>query len=224
MRLKKTRNNPPASNAKSLRGLYVITDQAGLRAADFLPRVEAAIRGGARMVQYRNKDADDDNSKRQASALVQLCSDYNVPVIINDAIPWAKDTGAAGVHLGRDDISIAQARARLGDSAIIGVSCYNQLDRALTAAAAGADYVAFGSFYPSKTKPHAVPAPLDLLRLAKKKLPIPIAAIGGITPENGAALLAAGADMLAVIDAVLGQADPEQAAQGFAKLFTSNLE
>ena len=204
-----------------MQGLYVITDQTGLRAANFLQRVEAALLGGARFVQYRNKNGDDDTRRLQASALVRFCSGYDVPVIINDYTQLAHETGAAGVHLGRDDTDVAAARALLGQSAIIGVSCYNELDRALRAQAAGADYVAFGSFYPSVTKPHAVRAHLDLLRLAKNKLHIPIAAIGGITPENGAALIAAGADILAVIDAVFGQTDPMRAAQGFVKLFAS---
>ncbi|HLQ26711.1 MAG TPA: thiamine phosphate synthase [Acidiferrobacterales bacterium] len=202
-----------------MQGLYLITDQAGLRAANFLQRVEAAFLGGARFLQYRNKNDNDNARRQQAGALVQLCSRYDVPVIINDDVQLAHETGAAGVHLGRDDADIAEARALLGTPAIIGVSCYNELNRALAAEAVGANYVAFGSFYPSATKPYALRAHVDLLRLAKKKLHIPIAAIGGITPENGAILIAAGADMLAVIDAVFGQADPMRAAQAFAKLF-----
>jgi thiamine-phosphate pyrophosphorylase len=209
---------------QSLQGLYVITDQAGLEAGDFLQRVQAALAGGARLLQYRSKNGDDATKRRQARALVQLCSNYQVPVIINDQVQLARETGAAGVHLGRDDTDIANARALLGSSAIIGVSCYNEFARATAAAAAGADYVAFGSFYPSATKPNAVRAHLDLLRLAKRKLSIPIAAIGGITPENGADLIAAGADMLAVIDAVLGQPEPMRAAQRFAALFASGSQ
>jgi thiamine-phosphate pyrophosphorylase len=139
--------------------------------------------------------------------------------IINDDVTLAKETQADGVHLGREDAAIAQARKQLGSRAIIGVSCYNELARAEQAAAQGADYVAFGRFFPSRTKPQAVPASLDLLREAKKKLHIPVVAIGGITPENGASLIAAGANALAVIEGVFGQADVRAAAERYASLF-----
>ena len=132
----------------------------------------------------------------------------------------AKQAQAAGVHLGREDASLAQARAQLGPQPIIGVSCYNDLARAVKAQAEGADYVAFGSFFPSRTKPQAVRAGLELLCEAKQKLHIPVVAIGGITPENGVHLLAAGADALAVIEGVFGQADVREAAERYARLFT----
>ena len=130
--------------------------------------------------------------------------------------------GAAGVHLGRDDANISTARAALGEDAVIGLSCYNQLQRALAAQAAGADYVAFGSFFASRTKPQAVPATLELLHTARAALQIPIVAIGGITTENGATLIEAGADALAVIDAVFNQADIRSSAERFARLFNND--
>jgi thiamine-phosphate pyrophosphorylase len=139
--------------------------------------------------------------------------------IVNDDVTLAKETQADGVHLGREDASLVQARAQLGPKVIIGLSCYNELARVETAQAQGADYVAFGRFFPSRTKPRAVPANLDLLREAKKKLRIPVVAIGGITPENGASLIAAGADALAVIEGVFGQADVRAAATRYSRLF-----
>jgi len=134
-----------------------------------------------------------------------------VPLIVNDDPRLAWDIGADGVHLGQDDPPYEEARALLGPEATLGVSCYNSLDRAVSAQRIGADYVAFGRFFPSKTKPRAKQAPLALLREARRQLSIPIVAIGGITPENGSALIEAGADRVAVIEGVFGQPDPEAA-------------
>ncbi|MAT65105.1 MAG: hypothetical protein CMN57_05635 [Gammaproteobacteria bacterium] len=133
----------------------------------------------------------------------------------------AAAAGAHGVHLGRDDAAVTAARERLGPRAIIGVSCYNELDRARQAARLGADYVAFGRFFPSRTKPQAVQAEPALLTAARRELGLPLVAIGGITPENGGLLLAAGADMLAVIHGVFGAADIEAAARGYTALFSN---
>jgi thiamine-phosphate pyrophosphorylase len=148
-----------------------------------------------------------------------VCRQHGVLFIINDDVTLAKETRADGVHLGREDVPLAEARKLLGTRAIIGVSCYNELARAQAAQKQGADYVAFGRFFPSRTKPQAVQANLDLLREAKRKLHIPVVAIGGITPENGASLIAAGADALAVIEGVFGQADVRAAAERYARLF-----
>ena len=134
-----------------------------------------------------------------ASELVKICHRHNVPLIINDDIELAARVDADGVHIGREDGAIAQARKRLGADAIIGVSCYNFVERAIEAQAQGATYVAFGRFFPSTSKPLAAPAKIETLIQAKQLLKIPIVAIGGIMPENGAQLLAAGADLLAVI-------------------------
>lgn len=204
-----------------LRGLYAITDSALIPANHLVDAVEQAILGGARLVQYREKKADFEQRLQQAQALNTLCRDYGTALIINDDVELAARTGAAGVHLGQDDPALATARTRLGRSAIIGVSCYNRLDLALAAAHCGAGYVAFGSFYPSPTKPTAVRADLALLSQARQALSLPIAAIGGITPANGQALIKAGADLLAVISGVFAHPDIRSAAQAYARLFTS---
>jgi thiamine-phosphate pyrophosphorylase len=211
-------------NPSRLAGLYTIADTRYLDDARLLPAVGAAIAGGARVIQYRDKKHSAAERARHAGELATLCRRHDVLFIVNDDVTLAKETQADGVHLGREDVPLAEARKLLGAQAIIGVSCYNELARAEQAAVQGADYVAFGRFFPSRTKPQAVQAGLDLLREAKKKLHIPVVAIGGITPENGAALIAAGADALAVIEGVFGQADVRAAAGRYARLFAkSNL-
>ena len=197
------------------KGLYAITD--GPR-PDLAAAAEAALRGGAAVLQYRDKSDDAQRRRCEADALLAACRRRGVPLIINDDIELAAATGADGVHLGELDASVAAARARLGPQAIIGVSCYDDLGRARAAAAAGADYLAFGAFFASPTKPRARRATPNLLRAAKP-LGLPLVAIGGITPENAATLIAAGADLVAVISGVFGAADPEQAAQGYARIF-----
>ena len=208
-------------NKLHIAGLYAIADTQYLDDAQLLPAVGEAIAGGARVIQYRDKKHVAADRTRQAGELASLCRKHGALFIINDDVELAKQVQAAGgVHLGRKDASLAQARAQLGPQAIIGVSCYNDLARAVKAQDEGADYVAFGSFFPSRTKPQAVRAGLELLCEAKQKLHIPVVAIGGITPENGAHLLAAGADALAVIEGVFGQADVREAAERYARLFT----
>lgn len=198
-----------------MRGLYAITD--GPR--DDLPRVvRAALEGGAAMLQYRDKTDEAARRLRDARALRGLCREFGVPLIINDDIELAHASGAAGVHLGEADPCIASARAVLGAEAIIGVSCYDSLQRARDAAAAGADYLAFGAFFPSPAKPGARHASLDLLRDARE-FGLPLVAIGGITHENGGSLIAAGADCLAVISGVFGAQDVRAAAHRFTALF-----
>ena len=200
-------------------GLYAIADSSYLAADQFVPAVRAALDGGARVIQYRDKKSESRQREAIARALNALCREHAVPFLINDDVALAAIVGAAGVHLGRDDPDIAAARAALGDAALIGVSCYNELARAQSAQALGADYVAFGRFFPSRTKPQAVPATPELLRAARAALKIPIVAIGGITPENGASLIAAGADALAVIEGVFNQPDIRAAAERYARLF-----
>jgi len=207
-----------------IRGLYAIADSAYLDAESFPPAVRAALAGGARVIQYRDKSGDAASREPVARELNALCRAAGVPFLINDDVPLAAATGATGVHLGRDDPEIGAARAALGPQAIIGVSCYDDLERARRVAAAGADYVAFGRFFRSRTKPQAVPATPALLRAARAALKIPIVAIGGITPENGGALIAAGADALAVIEGVFGQADIRAAAERYARLFEQALQ
>lgn len=202
------------------RGLYALTD-AGLIGEDrLIPAVAAAIDGGAVMVQYRDKSGDAGKRLWEAQDLAHLCRALRVPLIINDDVELALAVGAAGVHLGRDDGDIAQARERLGADAIIGVSCYNRLELALAAQQAGADYVAFGAFFSSAVKPDAVRATPALLREAKARLHVPVVAIGGITADNGALLVEAGADLLAVISDVFGHSDIRAAAARIAGLFS----
>ena len=198
-------------------GLYAIADSAYLK--DFAPAVTAALLGGARVIQYRDKTSDSTQREIIARALNALCRERGVPFLINDDVHLAATIEAAGVHLGRDDADIVTARAALGPRAIIGVSCYNELARAQAAQDAGADYVAFGRFFPSRTKPQAQQAAPELLRAARGALKIPIVAIGGITPENGGLLIEAGADALAVIEGVFGQTDVRAAAERYARLF-----
>jgi thiamine-phosphate pyrophosphorylase len=205
------------SSRLARRGLYAITPERSLRGEALIAAVTAALDGGAVMVQYRAKRGA---SAAEALALHHACQARGVPLIVNDDPVLALDVGAAGVHLGRDDAAIAAARALLGERAIIGASCYDDLGRATEAVRAGADYVAFGRFYPSATKPQAVPAPPALLTEARRQLAVPIVAIGGITPDNGAALITAGADLLAVVDGVFGAVDPRQAAARYQSLFT----
>jgi len=205
-------------NKPSLRGLYAITD--GPR-DDLLDAVEQALAGGARLLQYRDKTSDAARRLAEARALQQLCRTRDAVFIVNDDVALAKAVQADGVHLGKDDGDLAEARAALGGEAIIGVSCYDSLDRAKRAAGAGADYVAFGAFFPSPTKPHAPRASIELLRQSAA-LGVPRVAIGGITPDNAPSLVEAGADALAVISAVFGAADIRAAAQRFARLYPCN--
>ncbi|MDP3878655.1 MAG: thiamine phosphate synthase [Methylobacter sp.] len=200
------------------RGLYAITQTEDKSADAVINEVAAALRGGAVVVQYRDKNPLD--APFLARELVKICHQHQVPLLINDDIELAGLVGADGVHLGREDGAIAQARQRLGSAAIIGVSCYNAVEHAMAAEAEGATYVAFGRFFPSSSKPLAAPAEIETLRQAKRVLTIPIVAIGGILPENGAPLVAAGADLLAVIGGLFDH-QPEQAARAYQALFTA---
>ena len=199
------------------RGLYAITD--GPR-PDLLAAVKAALRGGVALLQYRDKTADSARRAFEARALRELCARFEIPFIVNDDVELALAAGADGVHLGEDDGDIAAARARLGAGAIIGVSCYDSPARARHLAAAGADYLAFGAFFPSPTKPNARRATPKMLREAKP-LGLPLVAIGGVTPDNARPLIDAGADFLAVISGIFAQADPEAAARRYAAMYTS---
>lgn len=181
----------------TLNGLYVITD--GSTDDVLLSKVEQTLRGGAAIVQYRDKTTDTIRREQEAAALRSLCQQHNALFIINDDVALAKTVQADGVHVGREDSALVAVRDYLGNTAIIGVSCYNQLELALSAAKQGANYIAFGSFFPSPTKPNAPRATLELLHQARQQLTLPICAIGGITLDNAPDLLANGADMLAVI-------------------------
>jgi thiamine-phosphate pyrophosphorylase len=199
-------------------GLYAVTPD-GLDDRPLLDKVEAALDGGARLVQYRNKSAASEVRTRQARALLALCRGHGVPLIINDHPDLAVAIEADGVHLGRDDGDIAGARARLGPQALIGVSCYDELALARAALRAGASYVAFGSFFPSDVKPGAVRAPLQLLQQAREEFNLPVVAIGGINRTNAAQIVAAGAHSIAVISALFLAPDVRAAAADLSRLF-----
>lgn len=199
------------------RGLYVITD--GPR-GDLLARVETVLDAGATLLQYRDKSNDVARRRNEATALQNLCARFGVPLIINDDVTLAAAVGAAGVHLGEDDIDIVSARAQLGGNAIVGVSCYDSLQCARELAQCGASYLAFGSFFDSPTKPAARRATPDLL-IAAREFGLPLVAIGGITAENGASLIRAGADYLAVISGIFGATDKAIAARKYVRLFAA---
>jgi len=197
-------------------GLYAITQTDNKSAETIINEVIAAIRGGAVIVQYRDKNPLD--ADFFAKELLKVCHQYKVPLLVNDDVELAFRVGADGVHIGKEDGAIAQARKRLGNNAIIGVSCYNSVEQALEAQGQGATYVAVGRFFPSSSKPLAAPAQIETLQQAKLLLNIPIVAIGGILPENGAQLLTAGADLLAVIGGLF-ECQPEQSARAYQALF-----
>jgi thiamine-phosphate pyrophosphorylase len=199
---------PPAARAARaarVRGLYAVTPDSD-DTASLAARVAAAIAGGAGVVQYRNKAAAAPLAREQAAALARVCRERGALLIVNDDAALAAQVGADGVHLGEDDGDVAAARRLLGPERIVGVSCYDDFGRAVAAVAAGADHVAFGSFFPSGVKPHARRAGLALLERSRG-LRVPVVAIGGITAENAAALVRAGAHALAVITAVFGAPD-----------------
>lgn len=200
------------------RGLYAITD--GPR-ADLCDTARAALQGGAAVLQYRDKTRDRDRRLREACALVELCRAHGVPLIVNDDVELARAAGASGVHLGEDDPAVTEARRALGAGAVIGISCYDSLQRARNAAAAGADYLAFGAFFPTLSKPGTRRATPGLLRQAGQ-FGLPRVAIGGITPDNGGTLIDAGADFLAAISGVFGTRDVRTQARRFAMLFETH--
>lgn len=200
-------------------GLYAITPDCN-DTADLLRRVRLALSGGTRILQYRNKPADAGLRLTQARALRKLTLEFGVTFIVNDDAQLAAEVAADGVHLGAEDGSLEAARAVLGKNRIIGISCYNRISLAHEAANAGADYVAFGAFFPSGIKPAAVRADVALLQQARAELSLPLVAIGGINAQNGAGLVQAGADALAVISALFDAADIPSAARELSGLFT----
>jgi len=202
-----------------LSGLYAVTpdeDDIGTLAR----KVRQALAGGARAVQYRNKSAQAALRREQGAALLAVCRRAKVPLLVNDDLDLAENLDADGLHVGRGDVSVAAARARLGKNKLLGASCYDRLALALAARDAGADYVAFGSAFASPTKPGATQAPLSLYREAKASLDVPIVAIGGITSGNARAVIEAGADAVAVISALFDAPDVERRAREFARIFS----
>lgn len=206
---------------KPLRGLYAITDSQLLADGKLLPYVEAALKGGAKLLQYRDKSDDAARRLRQAEALRELCLRHGAQLIINDDLELAARLGV-GLHLGQEDGSLSAARALLGHKAIIGATCHASLELAEQARSEGASYLAFGRFFTSNTKPGAPAAPLELLEQARTRFRLPLVAIGGVTLDNAPQLLARGASMVAVVHALFAApnaAEVERRAHAFSQLF-----
>jgi thiamine-phosphate pyrophosphorylase len=206
-----------------LGGLYAITDSALLAEGRLLPYVEAALQGGARLVQYRDKSHDASRRQDEAAALAELCRQHGAQLIINDDLALARQLGV-GLHLGQEDGSLAQARAELGPDAVLGGTCHASLELAEAAAQAGVSYLAFGRFFASSTKPDAPPAPLELLDRARRRFNRPVCAIGGVTLDNAPYLLDHGVDLLAVVHSLFSAAsagEVERRARAFAQLFAA---
>jgi thiamine-phosphate pyrophosphorylase len=202
----------------TINGLYALTPDVA-ETPELVAMTRQALEGGASLVQYRNKAAGSELRREQAHALANLCRTFQIPLVINDHLDLAIEVSADGVHLGREDTRLTDARRRLGHSKIIGISCYNHLERAVEAEHQSADYVAFGAFFASITKPGATPATLDLLNRAKQELQVPVVAIGGITFDNAAGLIRRGADAVAVSNALFYAPDIRAAAENFSRLF-----
>jgi thiamine-phosphate pyrophosphorylase len=204
----------------TLKGLYVITDKKLIPRDRFIETVEKAIRGGAKVVQLREKDTPQEEIIRLGRELLRVTRKYKIPLIINDSPELAREIGADGVHLGKDDPPVSQARRLLGSRAIIGVSCYGEIERGLQAEKEGADYVAFGTPFFTPTKPERLPTSFEVLREAKRKITrIPIFAIGGINTENAPSVIETDVDGIAVITSVFGSPDPERVSRDLASLF-----
>ena len=199
-------------------GIYLISDYKNLAIDDLLDKTEKILDVGISLFQFRDKNSKYEIKKSTALKLQTLCKKYNTLFIINDDVVLAKEISADGVHLGRDDMDIDMARKILGDK-IIGVSCYNNLEDAITAEIMGADYIALGSFFNSPTKPEARKIAIDLLPIAKSKLNIPVVAIGGITPENGKQLVDNKADFLAIISGIYASTDIINSVKAYKNLF-----
>lgn len=208
------------SDRRALHGLYAITPQTA-DTESLVARTRLCLDGGARLVQYRAKMLDPALALEQARRLAAQCRAAGALFIVNDSVALALATGADGVHLGRDDADPRHARSIL-PRAVIGVSCYAEPERARAAAAAGADYVAIGSMFPSSTKRSAARAPVEAIRLARQAGGLPVAAIGGISPSNAAGIVQAGADMVAVISALYDAPDVRGAAHLISRLFETN--
>lgn len=198
-------------------GIYLITRE-NTSLPDLLAVVDQALHGGCVLVQYRDKSSAAEIRLAQAKALLKLCRVRDIPLLINDDVQLALACGADGVHLGKNDLGLAQARSLLGKNAIIGASCYDSLELAAKAKSEGADYLAFGRFYPSGTKPHAPAARLETIAQAKA-LALPRVAVGGIDARNADTLIRLGVEYLAVLGAIFDAEDPFQATRELTKLF-----
>ena len=205
-----------------IKGLYAITpDSADLNT--LIQKTQWAIEGGAFMVQYRSKILNRDVKMQQCAAILRLCREYEIPCIVNDDVDMCRILEADGVHLGEKDDNIVEVRHILGENAIIGSSCYDQLDRAKSAQKEGASYVAFGAMFPTPTKPNAPRATLALLKEAKREIQIPVVAIGGITVNNAHDVIKTGIDAIAVITSLYEAKTIKETAETFAKMFHETI-
>lgn len=201
-----------------MKGLYLVTPDLD-DTEKLLRMTGAALRGGAALVQYRHKNASAELRSEQAKSLLALCRSYQRPFIINDYVELCMELDADGVHVGGTDESVAQVRAAVGPAKVVGASCYGSLDLARDAQQAGASYIAFGGFYPSRVKKYPVTTSHGIIAQAKSEIALPIVVIGGMTPVNSATLVGHGADMVAAISSVYMADDPQAAAKEFAMLF-----
>ena len=211
---------PAHDHKHKLKGLYAITDQHLISTNNFRQAVELALQGGTSIIQYRDKSDDQNKRLEQASILCSLCDQYDALCIINDDIELAKTVNADGVHIGKDDTALKGARETLGNDAIIGVSCYNDIGLALAAEKNSADYVAFGTMFSSPTKPDAVMATPEIISEAKRQLNIPVCGIGGITEANIHQLIQHNIDMAAVISSLFASDDIMQRARLLSQHFS----
>lgn len=201
-----------------MKGLYIVTPDWD-DTQRLLEVTEEALRGGAVLVQYRHKTASDELRKEQAECLQALCRSYGRPLVINDYPELCLAVGADGVHVGGTDASVAEVRAKLGPSKIVGASCYGDLALARKAHQEGASYIAFGGFYPSRVKKYEVTTSPAIIAQAKAEIPLPVVVIGGMTRQNAEPLVKQGADMVAAISSVYGALSAEHAARSFMELF-----
>jgi thiamine-phosphate pyrophosphorylase len=201
-----------------MKGLYLVTPDWD-DTDQLLSVTESALKAGVAMLQYRHKTATEALQRHQATTLRDLCRQYKVPFIVNDHLALCEEIDADGVHVGGTDATVAAVRSVMGPDKIIGASCYGDLQRAHDAAAAGANYVAFGGFYPSRVKKYEVSTPVDIISRAKAALTVPVCVIGGMTPENAVPLVNEGADLVAAISSVYQHEHPASAAADFVRLF-----
>ena len=206
-----------------LHGLYVLTDDQIFPHSEWPDRVEKIIIGGASIIQLRDKTLHNQELLVHATKILEICKSYAVPLIINDRVSLAKKINADGVHIGKNDQTIRVARKYLGDKFIIGASCYRNLHSAVRAQNFGADYVAFGSIFPSSTKPQASRCSFATLREAKKILQIPVCAIGGIRQNNMQSVTATGVDLVAVSHAIFNARHPQQAVTKMAQTYIMQI-
>jgi thiamine-phosphate pyrophosphorylase len=201
-----------------MKGLYIVTPDWD-DTEKLLHATGEAIRGGASLVQYRHKTASAELRQEQAAALLKLCREHRVPFVVNDFVDLCLALDADGVHVGGTDAPIAEVRAAVGPDRIVGASCYGDLQLARNAHQAGASYVAFGGFYPSRVKKYEVATQPSIVAQSKAEIPLPAVVIGGMTHENAVPLVAQGADMVAAISSVYMTDDPQAAARRFVELF-----